>query len=86
MRPERHGCTLAFKFRLTFVRCGVCVLLYDNESGKGDQPRPASAWRGEVHKGLFVRGADELPLGERIATVRALIGRLLTPGVASGAA
>jgi nitronate monooxygenase len=39
----------------------------------------AAALRGDVKKGLFFRGAGALPFGERIATVRELIQRLLTP-------
>jgi len=39
----------------------------------------AAALRGDVKKGLFFRGAGALPFGERIATVRELIHRLLTP-------
>jgi nitronate monooxygenase len=45
----------------------------------------AAALRGDVKKGLFFRGAGALPFGERIASVRELIQRLLTPGL-SGAA
>lgn len=30
------GCSHAFKYRLAYVVDGVCVLRYDNESGKGD--------------------------------------------------
>jgi hypothetical protein len=30
------GSAHSFKYRLAFVRRGVCVLRYDNESGKGD--------------------------------------------------
>ena len=30
------GSTHAFKYRLAFVVDGVCVLRYDNETGKGD--------------------------------------------------
>ena len=44
----------------------------------------AAALRGDVKKGLFFRGAGALPFGERIASVRELIQRLLTPGL-SGA-
>jgi hypothetical protein len=40
----------------------------------------------EADKGLFFHGAGALPFGERIAPVRARIERLLTPGVALGAA
>jgi hypothetical protein len=34
-RPQA-GSTHALKYRLAFVVDGVCVLRYDNESGKGD--------------------------------------------------
>jgi nitronate monooxygenase len=44
----------------------------------------AAALRGDVAKGLFFRGAGALPFGDRIATVRDLIARLLTPGVPLG--
>lgn len=30
------GSTHAYKYRLAYVRNGVCLLRYDNESGKGD--------------------------------------------------
>ena len=30
------GSTHSFKYRLAYVVCGVCVLRYDNEAGKGD--------------------------------------------------
>ena len=38
----------------------------------------ASAMRGEVSKGLFFRGADPLPFGEHIRSVRELLNYLLT--------
>lgn len=44
----------------------------------------AAALRGDTKKGLFFRGAGELPFGSQIKTVRELVQRLLTPGVASG--
>ena len=35
--PRRlHGATHSFKYRLAYVVGGVCILRYDNESGKGD--------------------------------------------------
>ncbi|MGB8365582.1 MAG: DUF6516 family protein [Rhizomicrobium sp.] len=34
-RPAR-GSAHRFKYRLTLVENGVCVLRYDNEAGKGD--------------------------------------------------
>ena len=39
----------------------------------------AAALRGDVKKGLFFRGAGELPFGTQIRSVRDLIERLLTP-------
>lgn len=30
------GSSHGFKYRLAYVVCGVCVLRYDNEAGKGD--------------------------------------------------
>jgi len=29
------GSTHSFKYRLAFVRCGVCLVRFDNEAGKG---------------------------------------------------
>lgn len=45
----------------------------------------AAALRGDVKKGLFFRGAGRLPFGDQIKTVRELMQRLLTPGLASSA-
>nr|WP_315496639.1 nitronate monooxygenase family protein [uncultured Rhodoferax sp.] len=44
----------------------------------------AAALRGDTKKGLFFRGAGELPFGSQIKTVRELVQRLLTPGMAAG--
>jgi len=44
----------------------------------------AAALRGDTKKGLFFRGAGELPFGSQIKTVRELVQRLLTPGIAQG--
>jgi hypothetical protein len=30
------GSSHPFKYRLAFVRCGVCLVRFDNEAGKGD--------------------------------------------------
>jgi nitronate monooxygenase len=79
---KKSRCTLAFD---CLAQCG----LRDGLPGWGQfciDQRLAAALRGEVDKGLFFRGTGTLPFGERIATVRALIERLLTPGVALGAA
>jgi nitronate monooxygenase len=46
----------------------------------------AAALRGDVKKGLFFRGAGRLPFGDQIKTVRELMQRLLTPGLAGAAA
>ena len=46
----------------------------------------AAALRGDVKKGLFFRGAGRLPFGDQIKTVRELMQRLLTPGMAGAAA
>ncbi len=42
----------------------------------------AAALRGDTKKGLFFRGAGELPFGSQIKTVRELVQRRLTPGMA----
>jgi nitronate monooxygenase len=79
---KKARCTLAWD---CLAQCG----LRDGLTGWGQfciDQRLAAALRGEVDKGLFFRGAGALPFGERIATVRALIERLLTPGMALGAA
>jgi nitronate monooxygenase len=79
---KKSRCTLAFD---CLAQCG----LRDGLPGWGQfciDQRLAAALRGEVDNGLYFRGTGTLPFGERIATVRALIERLLTPGVALGAA
>jgi nitronate monooxygenase len=78
---KKSRCTLAWD---CLAQCG----LRDGLPGWGQfciDQRLAAALRGEVDKGLFFRGTGALPFGERIATVRALIERLLTPGMALGA-
>jgi nitronate monooxygenase len=42
----------------------------------------AAALRGDTKKGLFFRGAGALPFGAQIRSVRELVQRLLTPGLA----
>jgi nitronate monooxygenase len=77
---KKARCTLAWD---CLTQCG----LRDGLPGWGQfciDQRLASALRGEVAKGLFFRGVGALPFGSRISTVRALIERLLTPGVALG--
>jgi nitronate monooxygenase len=79
---KKSRCTLAWD---CLAQCG----LRDGLAGWGQfciDQRLAAALRGEVDKGLFFRGTGALPFGDRIATVRALIERLLTPGVALGTA
>jgi len=79
---QKSRCTLAWD---CLAQCG----LRDGLPGWGQfciDARLAAALRGEVDKGLFFRGAGALPFGEHIATVRALIERLLTPGCALGMA
>lgn len=79
---KKSRCTLAWD---CLAQCGLRDGMPDWGQFCIDQ-RLAAALRGDVDKGLFFRGAGALPFGDRIATVRALIERLLTPGVALGAA
>lgn len=75
-------CTLAFD---CLAQCG----LRDGLPGWGQfciDTQLAAALRGDVRKGLFFRGAGALPFGERIASVRELIERLLTPATVPAAA
>jgi nitronate monooxygenase len=77
---KKARCTLAFD---CLAQCG----LRDGLPGWGQfciDQRLAAALRGDVAKGLFFRGSGALPFGDHIATVRQLIERLLTPGVALG--
>ena len=78
----KSRCTLAFD---CLAQCG----LRDGLKGWGQfciDQRLASALRGDVAKGLFFRGRGGMPFGPRIATVRQLLERLLTPGVPLGTA
>jgi nitronate monooxygenase len=73
-------CTLAFD---CLSQCG----LRDGLAGWGQfciDTQLAAGLRGDVAKGLFFRGVGALPFGTQIATVPALLDRLLTPGVALG--
>ena len=73
-------CTLAFD---CLTQCG----LRDGLVGWGQfciDTQLAAGLRGDVKKGLFFRGAGEMSFGTQIASVAALIDRLLTPGVALG--
>ncbi|MBX3636728.1 MAG: nitronate monooxygenase [Rubrivivax sp.] len=72
---RKPRCTLAFD---CLAQCG----LRDGLAGWGQfciDTQLAAALRGDVKKGLFFRGVGALPFGTRIASVRELIERLLTP-------
>lgn len=76
----KQRCTMAFD---CLTQCG----LRDGLKGWGQfciDQRLAAALRGDTAKGLFFRGRGELPFGAQIASVRQLLERLLTPGVALG--
>jgi len=78
---KKPRCTLAWD---CLAQCG----LRDGFQGWGQfciDTQLAAALRGDVKKGLFFRGAGALPFGQRIAGVRELIERLLTPAAASAA-
>ncbi|WP_245478922.1 NAD(P)H-dependent flavin oxidoreductase [Rubrivivax rivuli] len=73
-------CTKAFD---CLAQCG----LRDGLKGWGQfciDHQLAAALRGDEKKGLFFRGAGELPFGAQIRSVRELLERLLTPGEATG--
>ena len=79
---EKARCVLAWD---CLAQCG----LRDGLASWGQfciDTQLAAALRGDVKKGLFFRGAGTLPFGERIASVRELIQRLLTPGLSGAAA
>jgi nitronate monooxygenase len=72
---KKPRCTLAFD---CLAQCG----LRDGLPGWGQfciDTQLAAALRGDVKKGLFFRGAGALPFGNRIASVRELLVRLLAP-------
>ncbi|HVL56833.1 MAG TPA: nitronate monooxygenase, partial [Burkholderiaceae bacterium] len=72
---SKRRCTKWFD---CLARCG----LRDGLTGWGQfciDQQLAVALRGDVARGLFFRGAGKLPFGERIASVRELIERLLEP-------
>ena len=72
---KKSRCVAAFD---CLAQCG----LRDGLPGWGQfciDTQLAAALRGDVRKGLFFRGAGGLPFGERIASVRELIERMLTP-------
>jgi nitronate monooxygenase len=71
-------CTKAFD---CLAQCG----LRDGLKGWGQfciDHQLAAALRGDEKKGLFFRGAGALPFGAQIRSVRELLERLLTPGMA----
>ena len=73
-------CTLSWD---CLAQCG----LRDGLAGWGQfciDQRLASAVQGDTQRGLFFRGVGDLPFGSQIGTVRALMERLLTPGVPLG--
>lgn len=75
---RKPRCTLAFD---CLAQCG----LRDGTPGWGQfciDTQLAAALRGDVAKGLFFSGRGALPFGSRIVPVRALVERLLTPGMA----
>ena len=77
---KKPRCTLAFD---CLAQCG----LRDGLVGWGQfciDTQLVAGLRGDVKKGLFFRGAGALPFGAQIVSVRALIERLLTPGMALG--
>lgn len=68
-------CTLAFD---CLAQCG----LRDGLATWGQfciDKQLAAAFRGDTKKGLFFRGVGDLPFGQEICSVRALMTRLLTP-------
>ena len=71
-------CTKSFD---CLAQCG----LRDGMQGWGQfciDNQLAAALRGDTKKGLFFRGAGTLPFGDQIKSVRELVQRLLTPGMA----
>lgn len=76
----KQRCTMAFD---CLTQCGLRDGLKDWGQFCIDQ-RLAAALRGETCKGLFFRGRGALPFGAQIASVRQLLERLLTPGIALG--
>ena len=68
-------CTLAFD---CLAQCG----LRDGMATWGQfciDKQLAAAFRGDTKKGLFFRGLGDLPFGQEICSVQALMTRLLTP-------
>ncbi len=78
----KSRCTKAFD---CLAQCG----LRDGTPGWGQfciDNQLAAALRGDLKKGLYFRGVGALPFGDQIRSVRALIERLLTRGLALPAA
>jgi nitronate monooxygenase len=76
----RERCTVGFD---CLAQCGF----RDGLSAWGQfciDTQLAAALAGDFAKGLFFRGTGALPFGQHIVSVRQLIERLLTPGVALG--
>ena len=77
---KKPRCVMSFD---CLAQCG----LRDGTVGWGQfciDKQLAAALHGDVSKGLFFRGAGTLPFGSAISTVRLLLQRLLTPGIAVG--
>jgi nitronate monooxygenase len=79
-KTHQRRCTQAFD---CLAQCG----LRDGLAGWGQfciDNQLAAGLRGDVNAGLFFRGVGALPFGHQIVSVRALLERLLTPGIALG--
>lgn len=79
---HKARCTKSFD---CLAQCG----LRDGLQGWGQfciDNQLAAALRGDVKKGLFFRGAGELPFGSQIRSVRELIEKLLTGTVSTSSA
>ncbi len=77
---KKPRCILAFD---CLAQCG----LRDGTPGAGQfciDTQLAAGLRGDLAKGLFFRGVGAMPFGTQIVSVRQLLERLLTPGVALG--
>jgi nitronate monooxygenase len=74
--PERGTCALGVE---CLTHCG----LKDGNPNSGQfciDLQLQAAVRGNVDKGLFFRGSESLPLGDRLASVRELLEYYLMPG------
>ncbi len=77
---KKPRCVMSFD---CLAQCG----LRDGTAGWGQfciDKQLAAALRGDVAKGLFFRGAGQLPFGSAISTVERLLQRLMSPGMALG--